>query len=319
MLSHSLAAYGWKIRSSRAGWECATWPGPSGLVQLRYIVHREGACYGDISRITLDGIGLQVDLVLLIVADVDSPVWASWQPRQGFPGNVWYSREYSPCCYASDGVRVVRAACTVPLPSSLRGRCHHLHNSQAYKAGLFTAQEAVALSAAVSHGMGASVTPLLPQESGYRLGVTALEPEVGGEAALPKLLLRYAGRAPPGNGVVRRVPTDSYGSYLSEQGALTPRVAVVAHVQEWTPAHIYVGRACPKLGLPASPWANPFRSSGHVKSIPRKRLLQLTRRACVRGLVCWLSCRPCLARFWSVIVGQTRRATVRSLLSSLMS
>jgi hypothetical protein len=89
----------------------------------------------------------------------------------------------------------------------------------------------------------------------------------------------------------------------------------VIHWRDRQQAHdfVYVGRAAPRLGLPASPFANPFRigpDGGRTDVIERYRswilgrpdLLLRLRELRGRPLACWCAPEPCHADVLAALV-----------------
>ena len=208
------------------------------------------------------GIGQGSNRDWLLIADTNEPLWDSPDLKHIMHGRDWHEAIYRPCCYASFGTGSVRAMGSMQQVANLQASCHHLHTREADVQGEFTAQEAIAVVGVVASVLGFPMAFLPAASVGNRIGAVSAEPDMRGETALSGLTLRYLGRATDTSGVGARVPTGAYGEYLAARTALTPKATSVSQVAIWKAHHLYVGRACPRLKLEASVWANPFKASG---------------------------------------------------------
>ena len=206
--------------------------------------------------------GLQPSTNFIVLADWGDPVWSCFDSSSRRWGDL-HEFCYAPCCYASTNSREVRVVTNISGMQVLKGRCHHIHSGGEPKLAGPTAQEAVALALAMTKSLGDERVPLLePAEVGFRMGVQGDDAQVTGPQALDALLFRYCGVGSLARGLAGRIPTSELAAWLRQRGALTPRGEMVSQVNEWRPDHLYVGRACPRLKLPASMWARPYVASG---------------------------------------------------------
>ena len=197
---------------------------------------------------------------VVIIADPSAPAWAVLQ-RDPLGGQM-SCVEYSPCCYGAPETQVVRVASTVSGFSVLQATCHHSHHSEC-RTGCGSAHEALGVAIAIARAVAGSHLLFPPaEEVGYRLGVQGFEAASMGWPALDSLLFRWTGTPLRQTGLKERVATSDLEGWLAARAALTPRVASVSQVAEWAPTHLYIGRACPRLQLAASCWANPFKAAG---------------------------------------------------------